>query len=40
MKCPGCKMVEMQVWKVKDNVITHVCKKCGKEIKEEIKDKK
>ena len=37
MKCPECKLVEMSVREVKDHIITHECKKCGKTEKEEIK---
>ena len=36
MKCPQCKMVEMLVKSVKDNIVQHVCKKCGKTISQEL----
>ena len=36
MKCPQCRLVEMLVKEIKDNIVTFVCPKCGKEIKEEI----
>ena len=35
MKCPQCRLVEMSVREVKDNIVTHECKKCGKTAKEE-----
>lgn len=40
MKCKQCRLVEMVIEKVEDNVITHKCRKCGSEYKEEIKDEK
>lgn len=38
MKCMQCRLVEMVVEKVEGKVITHKCRKCGSEYKEEIKD--
>lgn len=37
MKCPQCKLVEMTVKKVKNNIVTHECKKCGKTEKQDLK---
>lgn len=37
MKCPQCKLVEMLVTRVKDNVAEYKCKQCGATEKEEIK---
>lgn len=36
MKCPQCKLVEMLVKSVKDDIVEHVCKKCGTIVKEKI----
>lgn len=38
MKCPQCRLVEMLVKNVKDNVVEYVCKKCGNTVKEEMKE--
>lgn len=38
MKCPQCRLVEMLVKEMKDNIVTFVCPKCGKEIEEEIEE--
>ena len=37
MKCPQCRLVEMIVKCVENNIATHECKKCGKTEKEELK---
>ena len=42
MNCPKCKLVEMRVDRVEDNVIHYKCKKCGKEetkLVEELENK-
>ena len=39
MKCPECKLIEMFVKEVKDNIAIHECKKCGNTIKEELSKK-
>ena len=39
MKCPQCKMVEMLVKSVNDNIVKHVCKKCGKVVSQELPQK-
>lgn len=36
MKCPQCKLVEMLVKNVKDNIVEYVCKKCGNTVKAEM----
>ena len=38
MKCPNCKLVEMFVIKVIDNIVHYKCKKCGKEIEKEMNE--
>ena len=38
MECPECKLVEMRVDKVEDDLIYFVCKKCGKEITKTIEE--
>ena len=37
MKCPQCRLVEMSVREVKDNIVIHECKKCGKTEKQQLK---
>lgn len=37
MKCPQCKLIEMFVKSVKENIVEHMCKKCGTIVKEEIR---
>ena len=39
MKCEKCRLVEMVVEKVENNLITHKCRNCGNEYIEEIKEK-
>lgn len=36
MKCPNCKLVEMIVERVIDNIVHYKCKKCGKGIEKEV----
>ncbi len=36
MKCPQCRLIEMRVKEVKDDMVTFICPKCGKEIKEKV----
>ena len=38
MECPQCRLVEMRVEAIKDNIVTFKCPKCGKEIEEEIEE--
>lgn len=38
MKCSQCKIVEMQVLEVKDNLILHKCKRCGNEQTQTIEE--
>lgn len=38
MECPECKIVEMRVDRVEDEVMHFVCKKCGKEIEKKIQE--
>ena len=36
MKCPQCKIVEMLVIRVKDNIVEYKCKQCEATATEEI----
>ena len=38
MQCSQCRLVEMRVEKVENDIVTHKCPKCGAVIQEEIKD--
>jgi len=38
MKCPQCRLVEMLVKEIKDNIVTFICPKCNKEIKQELEN--
>ena len=38
MKCPQCRIVEMMVEKIEDNIVTYKCKKCGKVITEPLQE--
>lgn len=38
MQCSRCKLVEMRVEKVVNNIATHKCPKCGAEADAEIQD--
>lgn len=38
MKCRQCKLVEMMVKNINTNTVEYICKKCGKIVKETIKD--
>lgn len=38
MNCPKCKIIEMRVEKVEDDIIHYKCKNCGEEEKIDIKE--
>lgn len=39
MKCPKCRLVEMLVKSVNNNIVEYICKKCGNTTKTEINKK-
>lgn len=38
MECPQCKIIDMRVEKVENNVIHYVCKKCGETLDKTIEE--